>query len=203
MLQLSLFEESFRWLLVNDGKRVKLLEEALPDFVVLILKELLELAIVRQCQILGFRHVSLHEAVQEIGALLQMGVSAILHDFHELLLEKGLGLWRPLEEKLEDADEKCAGQLAIVHLFTLLSHLLKDVWGIFDVLAELAQDPNEGDLALVLNDLVGLDFADERHEVVYEVRVLSEDILKHLDSLSGHIGDLEAEEVLELAGDGL
>ena len=69
------------------------------------------------------------------------------------------------------------------------------------MLPEFTNKPNEGDLAVIFNDLIRLNFADKRDEIVHKVGVLSQDILKHLDCLSGHICDLKAEEVLELGGD--
>ena len=84
------------------------MEETLPNLVVFVLKELLKRAIIHGHQLLGSCHVTLHQAVHEHGALLQMGICAIVHDFHELLLEQGFGFWCSFEEQLEDAYEQSA-----------------------------------------------------------------------------------------------
>ena len=114
MLELGLLEESLRGLLVHHGEGVKLLEQALSDFIVLVFEELLELAIVLLSELLRGGEVRLHESVYENGALLQMGVSASLHDLLKEFLEKDLRLWCSLEEKLEDSHEQGALDLAIV-----------------------------------------------------------------------------------------
>ena len=105
LLEFGLLEESLRGLLVHHGEGVKLLEQALSDFIVLVFEELLELAIVLLSELLRGGEVRLHESVNENGALLQMGVSASLHDLLKEFLEKDLRLWCSLEEKLEDSDE--------------------------------------------------------------------------------------------------
>lgn len=84
------------------------MEETLPNLVVFVLKELLKRSIVHLGKLLGSGHVTLHQAVKEHGALFQMGIRAIVHDLHELLLEKGFSLWCSLEEQLEDAYEQSA-----------------------------------------------------------------------------------------------
>ena len=59
-------------------------------------------------KLLGSGHITCHQTVNENGALLQLGVLAIVHDLHELLLKECLSLWSLFEEKLEHADEKSA-----------------------------------------------------------------------------------------------
>ena len=71
------------------------------------------------------------------------------------------------------------------------------------MLTEFTNEPNESDLAVILNDLIRLNFADKRHEILHKRGILSQNIFEHLDGLSGHICDLKTEEVLELGGDGL
>ena len=71
------------------------------------------------------------------------------------------------------------------------------------MLTELSQDPHESNLTVILDDLISLHAADQRHEIINEVRILSQDIFEHLDSFSSHIGDLKREEVLELRADRL
>jgi len=70
VLQLRLLEEALGGLLVNDGKRVELLEEALAHLIVLVLEELVEGAASSAGELLSFRQIRLHEAVKENGALL-------------------------------------------------------------------------------------------------------------------------------------
>ena len=71
------------------------------------------------------------------------------------------------------------------------------------MLTKLSQKPDKSDFSFIFDDLIRLNFTDKRHEVVDEVRILSQDVLQHLYSLRGHVGDLKAEEALELRGDGL
>ena len=69
------------------------------------------------------------------------------------------------------------------------------------MLTKLSQNPHKCNLSIIFDDLVRLNATDKRYEVVDEVRILSQDVLQHLDSLCGHVGDMKAEEVLELRGD--
>ena len=91
----------------------------------------------------------------------------------------------------------------IVELATLLGHLLEDVRGSFNQVTEFAQNPDKRDLAFILDDLISLDASHQRHEIVNKVRILSQNVLEHLDSLSGDICDLQSEEVFQLCLDGL
>ena len=84
------------------------MEETLANLVVFVLEELCERSIVHEDQFLGFGHVTLHQAINKHGALLQMGILTIVHDLDELLLEECFGLWCPLEKQLEDADKHSA-----------------------------------------------------------------------------------------------
>ena len=64
------------------------------------------------------------------------------------------------------------------------------------MLTKLAKDPDKGDFAIILNNLVSLHTADKWNKIINKVWVFAQDVLQHSDCLSGHIGDLKAEEVL-------
>ena len=120
------------------------MEEALSDLIVLILKELCELARSLKGQIFGSLDISLHQAINKNGALLQMRIRAILDDVLERPLEQGLGLRSTLEEELEDGDEQGALELAVtIALLLLLCQLLQDVRRILNLLAKLSKDPDK------------------------------------------------------------
>lgn len=71
------------------------------------------------------------------------------------------------------------------------------------MLAELAQDPDECDLAIIFNNLIGLDAANKWYKIIDEVRILPQDVLQHGDGLRCHIRDLQTKEILQLGADHL
>ena len=120
------------------------MEEALSDLIVLILKEFSELTRGLESQIFGCLDISLHQAINKNGALLQMRIRAILDDVLERPLEQSLGLRGTFEEELEDGDEQGALELAVtVALLLLLCQLLQDVRRVLDLLAKLSKDPDK------------------------------------------------------------
>ena len=105
MLQLSLLEESLWRFLIDNWQWVELLEQSLSNFIVLVFKELLEGPIVTKDKFLCLSHIDSHHSVDENGALLKMGISAVLHDLLEEALEEIAGLRSSPEEKFSCANE--------------------------------------------------------------------------------------------------
>ena len=71
------------------------------------------------------------------------------------------------------------------------------------MLTKFSQNPYECNLSIIFDDLIRLNATDKWHKIVNKVRILPQNVLQHLDSLRGHVGDLEAEEVLKLRADSL
>ena len=57
-------------------------------------------------------------------------------------------------------------------------------------MTELTQDPYKGNFTFAIHDLVGLYTAHKRDEFFNEVRILSKDVLKHLDGLCCNVSNL-------------
>ena len=64
------------------------------------------------------------------------------------------------------------------------------------MLTKLAKDPDKGDFAIILNNLVSLHTADKWNKIINKVWVFAQDVLQHSDCLSGDICNLKAKEVL-------
>lgn len=172
----------------------------------MVLKELSHVLVVGELKVdngFGKVDILLQELVVEGHSLSQICIMAMPEDLLEELGHDRMNFRGPAKEQFDACNNQIGLKLngaetGLILLF--IDDLFEHIGRLRDVLTEGTENPNEGRFTAFFNKFVEVFLVDELAELFDQVRVLSQDVLKHDHGFIDNICNFKIKEVAELTG---